>query len=77
MKQEGGMTNKETISLRTDASVQYLPQQVSMGSQSDLTVTGIASLDTDYQQQESEGCIPKSCTEKDLLIRRILIKMII
>ena len=43
------MTNEETISPTTDAPVEYLLQQVSTGTQTNLTAIDIAALKADYQ----------------------------
>ena len=49
LQQEERMTYEETISLTTDAPVEYLPQQVSTGTQSDLSATDIEALEDDNE----------------------------
>lgn len=57
MKEKNCYTeSKESSSLTTaDVPVEYLPQQVSIGTQSDLTAASIRAVEADYQQQVSES----------------------
>ena len=48
--------SEKSSSLTTaDIPVEYLPQQVSIGTQLDLTAASIRALEADYQQQVSES----------------------